>query len=34
MYEAIYEDFYLSSEATGFVINFGAYSGIWFLFPG
>ena len=28
MYEAIYEDFYLSSEATGFVINFGAYSGI------
>ena len=26
-YEATYEDFYLSSEESGFAINFGAYSG-------
>ena len=33
IYEAIYEDFYLGPESSGFVINFGVYSGIWtFLF--
>ena len=26
-YEAVYEDFYLSSEESGFTIHFGAYSG-------
>ena len=26
-YEAIYEDFYLSSETSNFAIHFGAYSG-------
>ncbi|XP_028409028.1 uncharacterized protein LOC114531613 isoform X2 [Dendronephthya gigantea] len=27
VYEAIYEDFYLGAEDSGYVINFGAYSG-------
>ncbi len=28
IYEAIYEDFFLNSEESGFAINFGTYSGI------
>ena len=35
IYEAIYEDFYLGTEASGFVIHFGDYSGNQaFLFVG